>query len=172
MGPKPLRVGGVKGVTSEVHGPREMEGLKGAVPCCNFEAYPLLRMFIQVSRGGFLVHAFQPIIFFGQAPDPFSLGFRIISRKKDPWKEWGRYPQNFGKHPAAMWPHLPPLVEEPPLFGRGKPNKQIVGKRPQRVLSVARTRSVTLLGELGSFQPSGSLDLFSCFSVLGSRVSM
>ena len=23
---------------------------------------------------------------------PFSLGFRRFSRKKDPWKEWGRYP--------------------------------------------------------------------------------
>ena len=44
-------------------------------------------------------HAFQPSFFL--ITSRFLLGFQRFSRKKDPWKEWGRYPQksSFGEPP-------------------------------------------------------------------------
>ena len=41
---------------------------------------------------GLIPSSFQPS--FLSIKQPFSLGFWRFSRKKDPWKEWGRYPWN------------------------------------------------------------------------------
>ena len=43
---------------------------------------------------------FSTIIIFNN--QPFSVGFRRFSRKKDPWKEWGRYPQNGKANPFRL----------------------------------------------------------------------